>query len=317
MGVQPGAIGMTDKVDLGTVTVGATVSGSIIVTALDAVSDLTCMTSGVDLSADLTKPCPTALAAGTSCSFSFNFKAATVGTKRDSVVCSAMGVTNTTAVTANVVTPASLAFLAPTTVSASTPVNTASTPISLTLVNAGGSSSGALAMTPSGDIDQFRIDNQCIVPLAPLSSCKINVVFKPTSAGQKTLTLTVTDASAPTTSAVATLNGTGMALGSPVISGTSDFGTVAVGATSPETVFTISNSGQVDSGILTIAISDAQFVVTADGCSNLPLAAGRSCTISVVFKPRTAGVTSAVLNASAPGTPSVSLPIKGTGLGTA
>jgi len=64
-------------------------------------------------------------------------------------------------------------------------------------------------------------------------------------------------ARAPTTSAVATVNGNGMTVGSPVISGAGDFGIVAVGATSLATVFTITNSSQIDTGSLTIAISDA------------------------------------------------------------
>jgi len=204
-GVSP--TGITDRVDLGTVVVGATVPGSVTFTAPSAVSGLTCTTSGPDLTADATKSCPPTLAAGASCTFGFNFKAASPGTKNDAVVCTTAGVSATTGIIANAVTPANLAFAAPATVSVATVVGTSSTPVSLLLVNAGGADSGALTVTPGGDVDQFTIDNQCIVPLAANSFCRIIVVYKPTSPYPKTLTLTVTDANAPGWSAVARVNG--------------------------------------------------------------------------------------------------------------
>ena len=318
-GVAPGAFTVTDKVDLNTVLVNATAPGTVIVAAQTAISGLTCTTSGADLVADPAKVCPATLAAGASCTFGFNFKATTVGLKNDSVVCSSAGVTLPTPVTAQVVTPATLAIQAPTAVSVSTPVGTSSSAISFNVVNSGGSSSGALTVTPTGDTTQFLIDNQCIVALTANNFCKINVVFKPTAAGAKTLTLTVTDASAPLTSLVATVNAVGTPLGSLTLTGTTDFGTVAVGQTStPALVYTVSNPpGQTDTGPLTIAASDAQFVVSADGCSGLPLATGKSCTVSLVFKPTVAGAASATLSASAPGTPAAVLTLKGLATGAA
>jgi hypothetical protein len=305
-----------DKVDLGTVTVGTTVPSSITVTAPNAVIGLVCAVSGADLVADPTESCPQTLTAGTSCIFGFNFKATTVGAKSDSVVCSAGGAfVSITVVTADVVAAAKLVFTAPTTLYVHGVVGQASSPVSFTLVNAGGSVTGLLTVIPSGDVDQFVIDNQCVLPLAAYSFCKIAAVFKPTSVGAKVLTLTVTDANAPATSAVATINGSnGSGSGSMTITGTSDFGTVAVGESSPVGVFTISNPGATDTDKLTIVVTDAQFVVTADGCSGLVLAAGRSCTISMVFKPSVAGVASATLSASAPGTATTTMSVKGIAL---
>jgi hypothetical protein len=198
---------MPERVDLGTVLVGATVPGSTTVTAPSALSDLTCTTIGPELTADPTKTCPPTLAAGTSCTFGFNFKATSAGAKSDTVMCTAGGSTATTTITADVVTPASLAFQAPATVSVAAMVGRSSTPVSFNLVNAGGAASGALTVTPGGDVDQFAIDSQCIVPLAPSSICRISVVFNPTSAAPRTLTLTVTDANAPGWSVVATVYG--------------------------------------------------------------------------------------------------------------
>ena len=56
-GFGDGPFGMTDRVDLGTVMVGATVPGSVTFTAPGSVSGLTCTTSGPDLTADSTKSC--------------------------------------------------------------------------------------------------------------------------------------------------------------------------------------------------------------------------------------------------------------------
>jgi hypothetical protein len=320
-GLDPGAFTVNDKVDLTTVLVGATVSSAVTVTALSAVSGLSCTTSGADITADLTRPCPATLAASASCTFGFTFKAASAGSKSDSIVCSATGVSAiVTQIVANVVTPSSLAFQIPTSVSVSSPVGSSSSILSFSLVNSGGYTSGALTVTPSGDAAQFVIDNQCLLPLAATSSCKVNVVFKPTTVGQKTLTLTVADASAPLASAVATVIGTATTPGSLTISGgVSDFGSVSVGLTSaPAAIFTVTNPGSNDTAAVHIeSFTDASFVVTADGCSNQPLAATKSCTVSVVFKPTTAGLASANLIASASGTASASWPIKGTGVGAA
>jgi hypothetical protein len=314
-GLAPGAFTVTDKVDLGPVLVGATVAGAVTVSAISAVSGLSCLISGADLTAVATQVCPATLAAGASCTVGFTFKAATTGAKSESVVCSSAGIVLTTPVTATVVTPASLAFQAPATVSAGTPVGTSSSTISFTLVNSGGSSTGALTVTPGNDTTQFAVDNQCALPLAAASTCKINVVFRPTTAGAKTLTLTVTDAAAPLTSVVATANGVATPQGSLTLTGTGSFGSVAVGATSAPAVFTVSNpAGQTDIAGLKITVTDPQFVVTADGCSGLTLATGKSCTVSVVFTPSAAGSVGANLSASAPGTPAASLPINGLGV---
>ncbi|MBN2575163.1 MAG: choice-of-anchor D domain-containing protein [Deltaproteobacteria bacterium] len=315
-GVEQASFTMTDKVDLGTVLVGASVAGSVTVTAVSTVSGLSCAVSGADLTADPTQVCPATLAAGASCTVGFIFKATTPGTKSDSVVCSATGVTRSSLVTAIAVTPANLAFQPPATVTVSSPVGTASSPISFTLVNSGGSASGALTLTPAGATTEYTIDNQCILPLAANSLCKIVVVFKPTSAGTKALTLTVADANAPTTPLVATVNGIATPQGSLSITGDGDFGTVVVGAASaPAKVFTITNTGGTDTGVVTIGVTDAQFVVSADGCSNLPLAGGKTCTVSLVLKPSAAGAISAALSASAAGSATATLPIKGVGIG--
>ncbi|HEX7507271.1 MAG TPA: hypothetical protein VF550_10905 [Polyangia bacterium] len=57
--------------------------------------------------------------------------------------------------------------------------------------------------------------------------------------------------------------------------------------------------------------------MASDGSSNLPLAAGKPCTFSIVFKPSAVGLSAANVSVSAPGGPTATLPIKGVGATTA
>jgi len=252
------------------------------------------------------------LAAGGECTIGLSFNPVILGKSSGVLIVAGDA---TASLTGTGVAPAQLAFQPPATVTVSIMVGRSS-PTSFTLVNSGGSAAGAVTLTPGGDVDQFTIDNQCIAPLAPLSFCRIIVVCKPTSAGSKTLTLTVTDANSPTTSLVATVNGDQGSVGSPVIYGTGDFGTVTIGATSSALEFTLSNPSATDNAPPTIAVTDTQFVVTSDNCSNLPLAAGKSCTFSMVFKPSAMGPCGANVTVSTPGTETATLPLKGVGATT-
>ena len=309
--------------DFGTVAVGATSPAHDFTLFNPAESDSGILTIAVTdtqfvVTADGCSNLP--LASGKSCTLSIVFKPSAPGGWTADLKISASGGWGTSYLSmkgVGVEPLASLAFQAPTTVTVSTMIGVSSSPVSFNLINLGSSATGALTVTPGGNVDQFTIDNLCIAPLAALSFCRISVVCKPTSTGQKTLTLTVTDANSPTTAVVATVNGVGGSSGQPAIQGTGDFGTVAVGATSPAHDFTLTNPGATDSGILTLAVTDTQFVVTSDGCSNLPLASGKSCTFSMVFKPSAPGATGATVSISSPGTPSASMPIKGLGVVTA
>ena len=97
---------------------------------------------------------------------------------------------------------------------------------------------------------------------------------------------------------------------------TSDFGNVAVNATSPELVFEVRNADDgVTTGLLTTAALQVQrFQITDDGCNNVSLTPGATCFISVTFTPSQLGLDQTVLAVSAtPGGPA-SLDIKGTGV---
>jgi hypothetical protein len=90
------------------------------------------------------------------------------------------------------------------------------------------------------------------------------------------------------------------------------FGNVAVSTTSPATAIQISNVGRGPTGQITPAITgpDAAEFVTANGCTSLD--AMGTCTITVSFKPISAGAkTGSVSIESSPGGTLV-LPLSGT-----
>jgi hypothetical protein len=176
----------------------------------------------------------------------------------------------------------------------------------VTVSNTGGSPSAMLSATLSGPgAAQFGIDaDGCSGrTLGPASLCSLRVHFAPTLAGTQTATLAVSDAAGSPTSVA--LTGTGATPGALSLSpGTQDFGTVAVGAASQATVFTVANTGQSPTAALALAITGqeaAEFTLGSDLCSGKTLAGGASCTVGVTFSPTAAGAATATLTASAAG----------------
>lgn len=74
-------------------------------------------------------------------------------------------------------------------------------------------------------------------------------------------------------------------------SGTSDFGTIALGTTASQQ-FTLTNTGNKPSGAITTALfgeSGPSFSITGDGCFGVSLGKGNSCQVTVQYAPANAG----------------------------
>jgi len=303
-------------VDLGSkVATGASVTGAVTVTATVAVTDLTCSVSGADLTFDPAKVCPAALAAGTSCTVGFTFKATTSGPKTDSVVCSAAGMTKTAVVTATVFDPPKLA-ITPLTASFQTQYGTQSAPIVFGVGNAGGLPTGPISVAFAGaNPDQFAITVPgCLAPLAGATACSMQVVCKPTSVGTKIATLNVADASGVATSVSAALTCVSLGPATLTVTGTANLGSVAIGSTGTPQTFTVKNTGAVASGTLAVALTDPEFVKSNDTCSGIALAAGATCSVGVSLHPVAAGALTAVLSVTASAGNPASIQVSGIGL---
>lgn len=139
--------------------------------------------------------------------------------------------------------------------------------------------------------------NNCTTILAG-GTCTITLIFTPVAVGPATGTLS---AAAGATSLLANLTGTGipdLAFSIPNL----NFGSVDVGATASQT-FTVTNTAPGPVGVSGIVISPAGNFSYTTTCPILParLAAGGSCTDTVIFKPTTTGPLTGTLSVTGSG----------------
>jgi hypothetical protein len=135
--------------------------------------------------------------------------------------------------------------------------------------------------------------NRCIAPLAPGAACSATIAFVPTEPGTRTASLVV-QAGAGITAAVA-LSGVGLVPGA--LSGDLqrlDFGGTEVRTPSSTLSWTVTNTGGVSSGALSLTnTNDGEFSVENACTTELP--PGASCTVSVRFQSDEAGARNGVL----------------------
>lgn len=250
----------------------------------------------------------TLLAAGT-CVITVTFTPTSGGQKSGTLTVSAVtgGTTasNLTGIglTSAVLTVSPAIFTFP----AGTVSGTMSAAQTFTVTNTGGVVSGAVASVIGGtDATQFGVASSTCTTVAPGGSCTIGVVFKPTAAGGKAGTLTLT--ASPGGSAAATLGGTALAPAkltiAPASGASNDFGSILVGNTMLQT-FVVANSGQVATSTpLTITVTGTDFALatppaTGDCAGTTSLAPSASCVVRVQFKPTAAVVRTGAVSVSA------------------
>jgi uncharacterized repeat protein (TIGR03803 family) len=197
-----------------------------------------------------------------------------------------------TGVTAPVVTlsPANLAF-------SSQPVGTTSAAQTVSVTNTGGSSLSVTNLIVTGNFIQ---DNNCGASIAVGGTCTITVEFSPATTGLLTGTLLIVD-NAPNSPQAVGLTGTGTGPVASVLPTSITFGNQSIGATSGSQAATISNIGNANLIISSVAISGANpgdFAVTSSGTTcvaNSTVTAGSSCAVNVTFTPTEGGTSSATL----------------------
>ncbi len=244
----------------------------------------------------------TAIAPGATCSVTVTFTPSTVGPESASLNFSDNASTSPqtvglsgTGVTAPPVTlsPSGLVF-------SSQSLGTTSAAQAVYLTNNGGSPLAITSITVSAVSASFSETNTCGSSLAVGGSCMIDVVFAPTAVGLLTGTLSVADngANGPQT---ASLTGTGAAPLASVSPTSVVFGGQIIGTASEAEPITVSNTGNADLTIFSVAISGANsgdFAIVSSGTTcvaNGTLTAGSSCAISVMFTPAAGGTRSAIL----------------------
>ncbi len=134
----------------------------------------------------------------------------------------------------------------------------------------------------------FSVVNDCPASIAYGEECAVTVTFDPSEAVPHSATLNLS--SDPGGTASVLLLGEALTPGSLVlaaVSGSADFGDVPVNTTVDRS-FTLSNPGNVASGLLTISTDNNHFLVNPGDCNQgAPegLVDGSSCTFSISFAP--------------------------------
>jgi hypothetical protein len=262
-----------------------------------------------------TNNCASTLNAAASCALSVTFTPTATGTRTGAITITdnapgsphhlSLAGTGATGVT---LTPTSLTF-------ASQSVGTFSSSQLATLKNVGGTMLKILSIGRSGD---FYEGNNCPSSLAAGASCTLRVIFTPTSPGAKSSAVTIVD-NAPGSPHKLPLSGTGSGTGSIVLKLSPPsliFGSVAVGASSASQTVTLTNTGTAAASFLEpfgFATSGTNWNdFHKDPHCGTNLAPGKSCTVSVFFKPLAKGTRTGFFLVRQ-GAASVSIPLSGTG----
>jgi len=186
------------------------------------------------------------------------------------------------------VSPTSLAFG-----NVDTGAASAAQPVLVT--NTSGAALPIASITLTGaSANQFSQTNTCGTSIPIGSSCTISVVFTPAAAGGQTATLNIKGGSSVVKTTA--LTGTGV-VAYTVLPASLAFGNVQTGSASAAQGVTVTNSGSAALPITGIALTGAyanQYSQT-NNCGT-SVAAGSSCSISVVFAPTSAGSLPATLS---------------------
>ena len=262
-----------------------------------------------------TTTCGATLASGASCTVQMIFTPSTAGGSAATLTVSSasLGVTPVTVSLTGTgqvesglnVNPSQLAF-------AATGVGQSSAAQTLTVSN---TSSFVISQLAFAVPAQFSLtQNTCTSSLAAGASCTVGVVFQPTAAGPATGTLTISSASVATPATVL-LSGTGgVGAAIQVTPSTVVFAITAPGATSSQTIVTVTNTGLFTSLSNLALVVTAGFQLVNNTCPT-SLAPGLSCTAGVEFAPASAGAqTGALTVTSSAVATGASVPLSGTSL---
>lgn len=167
-------------------------------------------------------------------------------------------------------------------------VSTTSAAQTVTLTNTGTATLLTNSITISGD---FAQTHTCGTSVAAGKSCTISVKFTPLAAGPLSGTLSIFDNATGSPQKV-TLNGTGTIVSlspEPL-----NFPTTLLGKTSAPENLTLKNTGKTTLSTTGKSIT-GDFHLSAQTCTS-SLAAGKSCTYSIVFKPTAKGQRTGTFN---------------------
>jgi RHS repeat-associated protein len=256
----------------------------------------------------------TILMPGSTCAILVNFKPTASGPAAGTVkVSGSPGGTATATVSGSGLAPGRLS-VAPASQDFNDVTVGASSPVAVfTVTNTGEQPTGAIASSVTGAGFTSTSDTCAGASLAAGATCTIKVAFAPTAAGAATGGLQV--GAIPGGTAGAALTGVGVAPAHIELTpSTNDFGRVGVGSSAAPQTFTLTNTGGRETGRLADDLSGDGFWIGTDGCADVSLTPGSTCTIDVAFTPTIAGAANGTLEVTASPGGTASASLNGTGL---
>lgn len=319
--------------DFGSLTVGTTSSAqSFTVTntgglASGVPSVAVAGTNAADFS--VTNGCTAAVAPGKTCTFTATFKPSLAMAEGPATATvSASGTTSgSTSLTGTGLAPAAIS-ISPTSEPWTTYAwGTTSLDVAFTVVNNGGTATGALTVSLTGsDAGQFGLGSGSTCSGSQLAAsggtCIVYAHFAPASPATGTVQASLTVSGTPGGTVAAALSGDAESPASLAFGqGTYMLGPATVGMTSSPVTLTIVNSGGVPSGVPgtpTITGPNASdFAVVTNNCTASIAPMGTSCSMSVVFTPQTTSGEQATITVAASPGGTAQATLSGTGLTTA
>jgi hypothetical protein len=237
--------------------------------------------------------CPASMAPGAKCIISLTYTPSILGAEKASLVVTdnAYNSPQTVALSGTGVlpvelSPTSLAF-------GNLAEGDTSTAKTITMTNYQKVELPEISVGITGTTD-YTQTNTCGTSLGAGKKCTITVTFKPTIIGADNATLSVSD-SASNSPQTAPLTGTGVApvtvLPTPLA-----FGNVVEGNSAEKTI-TVTNAQNVELTGISVGISGSADYTQTNTCGT-SIAAGKTCTITVTFKPSIIGTDDATLSVS-------------------
>jgi hypothetical protein len=189
--------------------------------------------------------------------------------------------------------------------------NTGSAPLSLSRAGQGISIAGT-------DATSFEQTNTCGTSVAAGKSCIVTVTFKPITTGTLTASVRIADSANPSTQEIA-LSGTGTGAIVSLSHTSLKFPNTVIGVSSATQLITLTNKGNSTLGVagsghsILITGADASSFSQTNTCGSA-VEAGKSCFVTVTFKPRASGtLTAAVTFTDNTATSPQSVELTGTG----
>ena len=291
-GLSPNSLSFADQ-PLGsssgaqTVTLTNSGTGTLTISSLTASGDFA-----------QTNNCSSSVAADASCTISVTFTPTALGARPGAITITdnASGSPHTVILVGTGLGPAvsvSLTLTFP-----NQNLNATSAPQTVTVANSGTSLLTVSSVAISGD---FAQTNTCVGTVAAGASCPISVTFTPTTTGQRTGSLAITD-NAQGSPHVVAISGKGVLPAVSLSAASLTFAGNPVGMDCPTKTVTLSNPGDGQLNISSI-VASAEFLQTNDcGLARDP---GAGCVISVKFQPAAVGTTTGTvkITSDAPGSP--------------